>query len=400
MLEISRQLEVIKRGVVDFHTEEELVERLKLKRPLRVKLGVDPTAPDIHLGHTVVLQKLRHFQGLGHDAILIIGDFTSLIGDPSGREKTRPQLSAEEIEVNAQTYLNQVGKILNLKHLQIVHNSTWLAKLTMKDIIKIASQVTVARFIERDDFSNRLKNQIPIGLHEFLYPLLQGQDSVAIEADIELGGTDQIFNLLVGRDLQRAVGQPPQIVLTTPLLVGLDGTKKMSKSFANHIGVTEPPFEMYSKTMSLPDNLMEGYFTLLTSLDSGEIKRVLSGHPKQAKVILAKEIVTQYYSKSEAERAAEKFETIFARKGAPDEIEELQIKKTMLNSDGRVYLPKLLSSCDVVRSSSEAKRLIMQGGLTIDGRKFTDPDKEIVLKSGQVLKIGKKNRFYRVITTE
>lgn len=392
---IIKQLELIKRGSIEIHTEQELIERLKLKRPLRVKLGVDPTAPDIHLGHTVVLEKLRQFQDLGHQAVLIIGDFTALIGDPTGREKTRPQLTKEEIEVNAKTYLEQVSRILDVKNLEITYNGSWLSKLTMNDIIKLAAQVTVARFIERDDFSKRLKSQVPISLHEFLYPLMQGYDSVAIRADIELGGTDQTFNLLVGRDLQRSAGMPPQIVLTTPLLVGLDGVKKMSKSYGNHVGVTELAFEMFSKLMSLPDSLMENYFILMTSLPENDIRQILKGHPKDAKIRLAKEIITKYYNKSEAEQSSDKWESIFSKKEVPDEVSELKIDASLLNNK-KIYLPKLVSLSGIAKSSSEARRLITQGGVTIDGIKLTNPDEEIIIKSGQILKIGKKNRFFRL----
>jgi len=395
MFDINKQLEAIKRGAVDIHSEEELIRKLKENRPLRVKLGVDPTAPDIHLGHTVVLQKLRQFQELGHQAVLIIGDFTALIGDPSGREKTRPQLSPEEIERNAKTYLEQVGKILDNKRLEIVHNSDWLARLTMENNIRLAAEVTVARFIERDDFSNRLKEGTPIGLHEFLYPLLQGQDSVAVRADIELGGTDQIFNLLVGRDLQRSVHMTPQVVMTMPLLVGLDGEQKMSKSYGNHIGLNETASEMYGKGMSLSDKLMETYFTLLTSVPAKEVKELLKGHPKEAKVRLAKEIVAQYHGKEEADKSAERFESVFSRKESPDEMTQLKVDSSMFK-DGKVYLPKLINLSGAVKSNNEAKRLITQGGVTIDGEKITDPDAEISVKTGQVLKIGKKNRFYRI----
>ncbi|MEW6026632.1 MAG: tyrosine--tRNA ligase, partial [Planctomycetota bacterium] len=332
---------------------------------------------------------------LGHQAVLIIGDFTALIGDPSGREKTRPQLSSQEIERNARTYLDQVGKILDIKRLEIVHNSGWLAKLTMENVIRLAAEVTVARFIEREDFSNRLKQGTPIGLHEFLYPLLQGQDSVAVRADIELGGTDQIFNLLVGRDLQRSANMVPQVVMTMPLLVGLDGEQKMSKSYGNHIGLNEPASEMYGKVMSLSDKLMEAYFTLLTSVPAKEVKELLAGHPKDAKVRLAKEIAAQYHGKAEADKAAEQFEAVFSRKEAPDEMAQLKVDAAAFK-DGKVYLPKLISISGAVKSSSEARRLITQGGVTIDGEKITDPDAEIAVKTGQVLKIGKKNRFYRI----
>jgi tyrosyl-tRNA synthetase len=393
---LDEQLKILKRGVVEIYSENELLQRLKQGSPLRVKLGLDPTTKDIHLGHTVVLQKLRQFQDLGHQAVIIIGDFTASIGDPSGRDKTRPQLSPKDIEQNAKTYFSQVGKVLDMEKLEIVYNSAWLGKLTMGDIVRLAAQVTVARFIERDDFSTRLKKQIPISLHEFLYPLLQGQDSVAVHADVELGGTDQTFNLLVGRDLQKSVNMPSQIVLTMPLLIGLDGIKKMSKSLGNHIGITEPPFEMYSKIMSLPDNLMGNYFTLLTSFGEKEIKDILNKHPKEAKIKLAKEIITRYHDKIEADNCAAKFESVFSRKEVPEDTATLKVETSILNKEGLIYLPKLLNFCGAVKSNSEARRLIIQGGVTIDGVKLTDPDSEITIKTGQILKVGKKNRFYRI----
>jgi len=395
MIEVKRQLEVIRRGVVEVFSENELIAKLKEGRPLRVKLGVDPTAPDIHLGHTVVLRKLRQFQDLGHQAILIIGDYTGLVGDPSGRENGRPQLSPQELEKNAQTYLAQVGKILNTKTLQIRRNSEWLAPLRLADIIKWASRVTVARFIERDDFAGRLKKQVPIGLHEILYPLMQGYDSVAIQADIELGGTDQTFNLLVGRDLLRSEGLLPQIAITTPLLVGLDGTNKMSKSTGNYIGVTEPAFEMFSKVMSIPDSLMKDYYTLLTDMEMGEIERILKGHPREAKIRLGQEIVRIYYNEAVAGEATARFEAVFSRKEVPADIPEIHLKADDLKG-GKIWLPKLLTTCKMASSTSEARRLISQGGVMIDDQKIIDPETELVVKSGMVLKVGKKNRFARL----
>lgn len=405
MLEVPEQLAVIKRGAIGIFSEKELTERLEQSqrqcKPLNVKLGVDPTSPDIHLGHTVVLRKLRQFQDLGHQAILIIGDFTALVGDPSGRDKTRPQLTSAEIEKNARTYLDQVGKILNLKTLQIVRNSEWLKKLRLNDILKLAGQVTVARLIERDDFAQRLKAQTPIGLHELLYPLMQAYDSVAIKSDIELGGTDQTFNLLFGRELQRAEGQTPQIAITTPLLVGLDGVDKMSKTLNNHIGVTEPPFEMFSKTMSIPDKLMKEYYTRLTNVDTAEIDRILSSatHPKEAKVRLGQEIVKQFYDEPAARESAARFSKVFSRKEIPEDIPAITINQKHLKPGNRIWLPKLLNLCKMASSNSAAKRLIQQGGLVINNQKVIDADQEIEIQDGLVLKVGKKNRFCRIKLT-
>lgn len=402
--EVARQIEIIKRGTVAIYSESELAQRIEkslaANKPLIVKLGVDPTAPDIHLGHTVTLRKLRQFQDLGHQAVLIIGDFTTLIGDPSGRDKTRPQLATDEIERNAKTYFEQVGKALNLKTLKIVRNSDWLGKLTFLDIIKLAAQITVARSIERDDFAQRLANKTPIGLHELLYPLMQGYDSVAIKADIELGGNDQTFNLLVGRDLQKSAGQLQQIAVTMPMLVGLDGTDKMSKSLGNYVGVTDKPDEMFGKVMSIPDKLMKDYFILLTEVPSGEIDKLCSDktHPRDAKVRLAKEIVTIYHNAADADAAAKRFESVFSRKEVPDEIQEVAVPASPPDQAVRasVYLPKLLVTIGAVKSTSDARRIIEQGGVTLDSNKVTDANSETAVKSGQILKVGKKNKFYRL----
>ncbi|MBI4834363.1 MAG: tyrosine--tRNA ligase [Planctomycetes bacterium] len=391
----QKQLEILKRGAVDILSESELIEKLKLNRPLRIKLGVDPTAPDIHLGHTVVLRKLRQFQDLGHQAVLIIGDFTALIGDPSGRVKTRPQLTADEIEINAETYMKQVGKILKAEKLELRRNSEWLGKLQMKDILQLTSQVTVARFIERDDFSKRLRERAPIGLHELLYPMMQGYDSVAVKADVELGGTDQTFNLLVGRDLQRAEGIAPQIALTTPLLVGLDGVNKMSKTLDNYIGVTEPSFDMFGKTMSIPDSLMKDYYVLLTGIEMAEIESILKQHPRDAKMRLGREIVTNYHTAAEAQEAADKFIRVFSRKEMPNDIPEIQLGPGDMKS-GKIWLPKLLTKCKMAESTSAATRLISQGAVLIDNEKVIDPESEVVVKNGMILKVGKKNRFCRI----
>ncbi|MFA5793712.1 MAG: tyrosine--tRNA ligase [Candidatus Brocadiia bacterium] len=399
--EAARQLEIIKRGTMAIYTEDELAKRLEqsltAQKPLVVKLGLDPTAPDIHLGHTVVLRKVKQFQDLGHQPVVIIGDFTTFIGDPSGRDKTRPQLSTSEIESNAKTYFDQVSNILDVKNLKIVLNGSWLGKLTFSDIIKLAAQVTVARFIERDDFANRLAKKTPIGLHELLYPLMQGYDSVAIKADIELGGNDQTFNLLVGRDLQKGVNQPQQIAITMPLLVGLDGTDKMSKSLGNYIGITEKPDDMFGKVMSIPDKLMKDYFTLLTEVAPAEIDQLCSDktHPRDAKIRLAREIVAVYHNKADADSAVERFMSVFSRKEVPENIQEVAIPKELITDKG-VYLPKLLVNIGAVKSGSDARRIIEQGGVTIDNQKITQASGEIPVKSGQILKVGKKNKFYRL----
>lgn len=401
--EALKQVEVIKRGTVAIYSEAELGPRLEKslagKKPLVVKLGVDPTSSDIHLGHTVALRKLRQFQDLGHQAVLIIGDFTGLIGDPSGRDKTRPQLTEPELEQNAKTYFEQVGKIIDLKSAKIMRNSSWLRPLNFADIVRLASYETVARFIERDDFATRLKNKTPIGLHELMYPLMQGYDSVAIKADIELGGTDQTFNLLVGRDLQRAYNQPEQIAITLPLLVGLDGADKMSKSLDNHVGVNDAPFEMFGKVMSIPDKVMKDYFILLTEVATDEIDKLCSDktHPRDAKVRLAKEIVTIYHNAADAEAAAKRFESVFSKKEVPDEVAEVVIPKAQMTDKG-VYLPKLLVAIGAVKSTSDARRIILQGGVTLDNEKVTQANGEMPVKNGQILKVGKKNRFYKLLS--
>lgn len=392
MIDWKKQLEIVKRGTVSIYSEEELIQKLKENRSLRVKLGVDPTAPDIHLGHTVVLKKLRLFQDLGHTAVLIIGDFTALIGDPSGKEKTRPQLTTDEIEKNVQTYLAQIGKILNPKTLELRRNSEWLGKLGMQEILKLTSLVTIAQFIERDDFSIRFNKKMPIGLHEFLYPIMQGYDSVAIKADIELGGTDQTFNLLVGRDLQRAEGITPQVTMTHPLLVGLDGTNKMSKSLGNYIGVNDPPNEMFGKTMSIPDKLMKDYYTLLTDIDSAEIETILKGHPRDAKIRLGKEIVTRYYSKKDADEAEQRFIQMYSHKEVPENIPECVIEQEQLPAS------KIVAKCAAC-STSHAASLITQGAVEINDERMTDPWKNISVEDGMVIKIGKKNPYYRIKRT-
>jgi len=410
--DISQQMRLLRRGTAEIFTEAELAEKLadaaKTGRQLRIKLGLDPTSPDIHLGHTVVLRKMRQFQDLGHKAILIIGDYTARIGDPSGQDTTRPMLSGEQIEENAKTYFDQAGKILDTSEdkLEVRHNSEWLADLRLADIIKLAGNMTVARMLERDTFELRHKKGDPVGIHEFLYPLMQGYDSVMVKSDVELGGTDQTFNNLVGRDIQKAYGQKPQVVITTPILVGLDGKEKMSKSKGNYVGVTDEPNDMFGKVMSISDDMMENYFTLLTDLPTDKITELVDPkktHPKEAKVLLGKTIVAQFWDKtpsgtlsikvsdtlSVSDRVAIEFDRVFAQKQLPDKIPEVQIPAKPIAAS------KLLLHCKLVSSGSEAKRMIKQSAVSVDGRKITDPNVEIVPKDGMIVQVGKR-RFARL----
>jgi tyrosyl-tRNA synthetase len=391
---IAEQIKLLKRGTVEIFTEAELTEKLteaaKTGSQLRIKLGLDPTSPDIHLGHTVVLRKMRQFQDLGHKAVLIIGDYTARIGDPTGQSTTRPMLEPQQIEQNAKTYFQQAGKILDTSEskLEIRHNSEWLADLRLADIIKLAGNMTVARMLERDTFEIRYKKGEPIGTHEFLYPLMQGYDSVMVKSDVELGGTDQTFNNLVGRDLQRVNGQKPQVVITTPILVGLDGKEKMSKSKGNYIGVTDEPNDMFGKVMSISDDMMENYFTLLTSLPGEKITELVNPektHPKEAKVILGKTIVSQFYDEAAAQRAAAEFDKVFAQGQLPEEIPEVEI------SSEPIAASKLLLHCKLVSSGGDAKRMVKQSAASIDNEKLSDPNAEIIPKNGMVIRVGKRN---------
>jgi tyrosyl-tRNA synthetase len=390
---ITEQIKLLKRGTVEIFTEAELAQRLteaaKTNKQLRIKLGLDPTSPDIHLGHTVVLRKMRQFQDLGHKAVLIIGDYTARIGDPTGQSATRPMLSSEQIEENANTYFEQAGKILDTSEdkLEIRYNSEWLSDLKLVDIIKLASSMTVARMLERDTFELRHKKGEPIGVHEFLYPLMQGYDSVITKSDVELGGTDQTFNNLVGRDLQRLNSQQPQVVITTPILVGLDGKEKMSKSLGNYIGVTDEPNDMFGKVMSISDNMMENYFTLLTDLPIERIAELVNPdktHPKEAKVLLGKTIVSQFYNESAAEAAAIQFEKVFAQGQLPDEIPVIQLPAEPIS------VKQLLLTCKLVETGGEAKRMIAQSAVTIAGQKATDPNAKMTLTDGTVIQLGKR----------
>jgi len=394
--EAKRQLDLLRRGAVQIYTEDELLAKLArsaaTKRPLRVKLGMDPTAPDIHLGHTVVMGKMRQFQDLGHKAVLIIGDYTARIGDPSGTNHTRPILSDEQIKTNAQTYFEQAGKVLDSSpdKLQMRYNSEWLARLTFADVLRLAARMTVARMLERDTFEKRYRAGDPIGVHEFLYPLMQGHDSIAIQADVELGGTDQTFNCLAGRELMRDAGMEAQIVLTMPLLVGLDGTEKMSKSKGNYIAVTDPANEMFGKVMSIPDGLMENYWTLLTTVPLAEVRETLrSKHPREAKERLAMSIVGRYYGPDAAQAAAEEFRRIFSEKEAPSEIPETAVPASEL-SGGKIGLARLIVVAGFASSNSEAMRLIGQGAVRLGDETLGDPQAQVVVKPGDVLRVGKR----------
>lgn len=391
-IDIKEQLERFKRGTVEVFNESELTSRLaeaaKSKRQLRVKLGMDPTAPDIHLGHTVVMRKMRQFQDAGHKAVLIIGDYTARIGDPTGQNTTRPMLSGEQIKENAQTYLEQAGKVLDMaeEKLEVRYNSYWFEKMSLMELIQIAAKKTVAQMLQRDSFKLRLQQDVDVYTHEFLYPLMQGYDSVVVKSDIELGGTDQTFNNLVGRDIQKAYGQLPQIVITMPILVGLDGKEKMSKSKDNYIGVTDEPKDMFGKVMSISDEMMENYYTLLTDVDSAKIKELVNPektHPKEAKVLLGKIIVTQFYNEAAGEAAAAEFEKVFAQKQLPEDMPEVKI------SFEPIAAAKLLVQCGLVASGGEAKRLVSQGGMSINGEKISDPNKLVSPESGMVVRAGK-----------
>ena len=395
-------MDVIKRGVSEIIPADDLVIKLersiKTKKPLRVKLGCDPSRPDLHLGHSVVLRKLRQFQDLGHQAILIIGDFTGMIGDPSGKSKTRPSLTLEETRRNGQSYFEQATKILSTNHVRMEYNSEWLGKMSFADVIMLASKYTVARMLERDDFTERHRAGEPISVHEFLYPLAQAMDSVAIEADIELGGTDQKFNLLVGRDIQREYGQEPQVILTMPLLAGTDGVEKMSKSFDNYIGITDPPREIYGKTLRIPDRLISSYFELTSDISSEElavIKRQLTDptvNPRDLKRKLARTLVTMYHSPEAAKSAEEEFDRIFVEKETPDQIEEFHL--SLPNGDTSIIA--LLVRTQMASSRSEARRLIEQGGVSIDGERVEDANAPIPDKQVFILKVGKR-RFLKII---
>lgn len=408
----EEHLWIIKKNTVEIVQEKELLIKIRRKGSLKVKFGVDPTTSDIHLGHSVVLLKLKSFQELGHQVVLLIGDFTGKIGDPSGRVKTRKPLSSEEIEINAKTYREQAFKILDPERTLVLYNSQWLKKMSFSRVLKLASHYTVARMLERDDFQMRYQRKYPIGLHEFLYPLMQAYDSVALRADVEMGGTDQKFNLLLGRQLQKSYGQSPQVIITMPILEGTDGKEKMSKSLGNYIGISEEPYQMYSKIMSIPDELIFRYFRLLTDLEAEEIdskeKSLSKGvlHPKEAKKDLARWIVGSYWGRSRAKAAEDEFERVFTKGELPGDIpyfpvdvsdsvdvgESVDVKAP---KGDRVWIIKLLELTGLAKTRSEARRLIEGGAVKCDGKKVGDINLEISLGSEHVLQVGRR-RFVRV----
>jgi len=394
MISAEEQLEILSFGANDLISKADLLKKLKKGKPLNIKFGADPTRPDIHLGHTVVINKLRTFQELGHHVQFLIGDFTALIGDPSGRNATRPLLTTEEIEENAKTYASQIFKILDPEKTEIVYNSKWLMAFSSQDFIQLASRYTVAQMLEREDFTKRYKGGTPIGIHEFLYPLTQGYDSVALKSDVELGGTDQLFNLLVGRQLQSQYAQEPQVVLTMPLLEGLDGVNKMSKSMDNYISVVDSPKDMFGKTMRVSDELMYKYYQLLTGMKPQELSQLKSDvqsgakHPRDVKVNLAKFLVQRFHSLSAAQGAEDEFNRIFAQKGLPDEIKDFEVQ-----AESQVSLASLMVKAQICTSNSEATRLIEGGGVQIEGQKIQDKKYKLDLKVGDLflLKAGKKH---------
>ncbi|NLW90904.1 MAG: tyrosine--tRNA ligase [Syntrophomonadaceae bacterium] len=394
---VQAQMEIIHRGAAEIVPEEELKQKLyrsiKNGQPLRIKLGLDPTAPDIHLGHTVVLNKLRQFQDIGHEVHLIIGDFTGRIGDPSGKSETRKQLTEEEVNANAATYKEQIFKVLDPKKTIIHFNSQWLMKMNFVDVLNLAGRYTVARMLERDDFAKRYKEGLPIGIHELMYPLMQGYDSVELRADVELGGTDQKFNLLVGRNLQKEYGFEPQIALMMPILEGTDGVQKMSKSLGNYIGVNDEAYDMFGKVMSIPDSLIVRYFELLTRVPMEEIKTLQSAmekgeiNPRDVKIRLAKHIIAAYHNEEEAAKAEERFKLVFSQRDIPEDIPFVQI------TEREVWLPKFLQENGMVDSSSEGKRMIQQGAIKVNAVKQVDEN--LVLEENMVIQVGKR-KFIKV----
>lgn len=404
MLSVEEQMKIIKRGVSEIVPEQELMEKLKQSvdrgEPLKVKLGLDPTAPDIHLGHTVVLRKLKQFQDLGHHIIIIIGDFTGRIGDPTGKSETRKQLTEEQIVANAKTYADQIFRILDAAKTEVRFNSEWLAPLNFADIVRLASKYTVARMMERDDFAKRFREGRPISVHEFFYPLMQGYDSVALHADIEFGGTDQKFNLLMGRHLQEEFGQKPQVAIMVPILEGLDGVQKMSKSLGNYIGINEEPGAIYGKAMSIPDELMVRYFELVTDISNEELSKIRNGlkdgtlHPRDMKMYLASTLVRLYHGTEAAQAAEEEFKRIFQRGDMPTEIAEIDVNISEMQ-DGKVWVARLFTLAGLTASNGEAKRSIQQGAARIDAEKVESADMDIEVRDGMILQIGKR-KFAKV----
>lgn len=397
---LNEQMDLIKRGTVEILPEEKLIKKIEKSiiknKPMIIKQGFDPTAPDIHLGHTVGIRKLRHFQELGHQVVVIIGDYTAMVGDPSEKNSTRPRLSHEKVMEHAQTYQEQFFKILDKEKTQVRFNGDWFSKMSFEEIMGLASKFTVARMLERDDFANRYKNQLPISIHEFFYPLMQGYDSVVIQADVELGATEQKFNLVIGRQIQKEFKQETQVVLTLPVLEGLDGKQRMSKSLGNYIGIDEPGKEIYGKAMSIPDELIYRYFELISDVDSVElhnIKQQLENpdiNPRDVKKYLARTIVRMYHSEEEALYAEKEFENVFVKKDIPDDIPEMKIDAVEMRIDDLIVFTK------TAESKGQARRLVTGGGVSISGDKITDPFKMISLRDGQILKVGKR-KFIKII---
>ncbi|MGC5327550.1 tyrosine--tRNA ligase [Brevibacillus sp. SYSU BS000544] len=397
--EVERQLAIIQRGVAEIVPEEEL--RKKLERfvtqgiPLRVKLGLDPSAPDIHVGHTVVLQKMRQFQELGHTIQLVIGDFTGRIGDPTGKSETRKQLTEEQVKANAQSYVEQFGKVLDASKMEVNYNSTWLAPMTFADVVELAAKTTVARMLERDDFEKRYSNNQPISIHEFFYPLMQGYDSVALQSDVELGGTDQKFNLLMGRTLQKEFGQEQQVILTMPIIEGLDGVQKMSKSLGNYIGVNEPANEIYGKTMSVPDELMLKYYELATDISLEELEQLRAGlangsvHPRDAKMNLAKTFVRMFHGEQAAEEAENHFKTVFQQRALPTDIPEVTLDFSAYENE-EANIVNLVFDLKLADSKGEARRSVQQGAVKVNEEKITDINASVKLEEGTVVQVGKR----------
>jgi len=399
---INEQLDLIKRGVSEIIQEDELAQKLersfKENKQLIIKLGCDPSRPDLHIGHSVVLRKLAQFQALGHQAILIIGDFTGMIGDPSGRNVTRPALSLEEARSNGESYFDQASKIIDKEKTKIVYNSEWLSKMSFEDVIKLSSKYTVARMLERDDFTKRFKSGVGISIHEFLYPLAQAMDSVAIKSDVELGGTDQKFNLLVGRDIQREFGMEPQVILTMPLLVGLDGVEKMSKSYNNYIGISESPKEIFGKALSISDSLIYTYYELATDIHNSELNEIKSKlddpeiNPRDIKRYLAKTLVKMYHDQESADQAQEEFDRIFIKKEIPGDIPEYKFK----GNKKEIGIIDLILEVKFSSSKSEARRLITQGGVSVNGERIDDLNQIVTLDEEKILKVGKR-KFIKIV---
>jgi tyrosyl-tRNA synthetase len=402
--EVERQMNIIRRGVAEIVPEDEMrkkVERSVITgKPLKVKLGLDPSAPDIHVGHTVVLHKLRQFQELGHTVQIVIGDFTGRIGDPTGKSETRKQLTEEEVKANAATYVEQFAKILDVSKVEVNYNSQWLAPMSFADVVNLAAKMTVARMLERDDFEKRYTNNQPISIHEFFYPLMQGYDSVALESDVELGGTDQKFNLLMGRHLQKEFGQEQQCALTMPIIEGLDGVQKMSKSLGNYIGISEPPNEIYGKAMSIPDELMVKYYELATDISLEELEQLKKGleegtvHPRDAKMRLAYTFVRMYWGEEAANEAENHFKTVFQQRALPTDIPEKEVPAAELE-DGKMWIVKLLSTLELVPSNGEARRMIQQGAVKINEVKVESVDDHVMVEEGMIVQVGKR-KFAKV----